>query len=85
MLALPLGLRCFAVRKMRRMQEAARRSEEELRALCSELDALVEAFRRTDRQVRQFQLRRSRLIARIDAARNELEQLRGPASGRMAA
>ena len=85
LLALPLGLRCAAAWKMRRIQEAVRRSDEEFRSLRAELDALAEECRRTDRQVRQHQLRRSRLLSRVDAARVELERLRQPVPDRLAA
>ena len=85
LLALPLGLRCLFSWKMRRMQETLRRADAEYRDLCAELDGLTGEIRRVSLQERQQQLRRSRLLARIEAARNELDRMRRPVVGRLAA
>ena len=85
LLALPLGLRYLTAWRMRQLQAVVRSHDEELRTLRDELDVLLEERRQTERQERHFALRQSRLHAQVEGARAELQRLRQPAAGRLAA
>jgi len=85
LLALPTGLRYFTAWKMRQMRATARSCGEELQVLREKLNSLLEECRQTEREQRHCALRQSRLQVQIEEARGELQRLRQPKVGRLAA
>jgi len=84
-LILPLGLRYLASHRMRRLSARATREDAALRQLMYRYERITDQLREARLQQRQRDVRRSHLIADIQAERQRLEELGAADSGRLAA
>lgn len=80
-----LCLRLVTVNSMKAQRHKVRQADGELRKIAGELKEVVGELEQVERQQRQYDLRRSRLLSQMEVARCELERLRRPASDRLAA
>ncbi|MFT5088982.1 MAG: hypothetical protein ACI906_001379 [Candidatus Latescibacterota bacterium] len=80
-----LCLRLVTVNSMKAQRNQVRQADGELRKIAGELNEVVDELQQVERQKRQYDFRRSRLLSQMEVARCELERLRRPASERLAA
>ena len=80
-----LCLRLVTVNSMKVQRGKVRQADGELRKIAGELNGVLEDLQQVERQHRQYDLRRSRLLSQMEAARCELELLRRPVNERLAA